>query len=165
MRYLSVKVLPVVAALLLWAVATPADAGANAWILWHQYTYTDLDRMNDRSANSTSEWRLTKAFESMTACQSAEVSFAGFMAEGLNSGGNLRNWSAKAYGSLVEAQWIVTGALAMRRAVMCCRACETVLFDREKLAEFRSTRPTTRWAPKARRPPNRSGRPIPTLPA
>jgi hypothetical protein len=30
MRYLSVK-LPVVAALLLWAVATPADA---AWILW-----------------------------------------------------------------------------------------------------------------------------------
>jgi aspartyl protease len=108
MRYLSAKVLPVVAALLLWAVATPADAGANAWILWHQYTYTDLDRMNDRFANSASGWRLTEAFESMAACKSSEVSFAGFMADGLNYGGN---WSAKAYGSLVEARWIVTGVL------------------------------------------------------
>ena len=109
MRYLSVKVLPVVAALLLWAVATPANAEATAWILWYQKTYTDSDNMNDRFENYTSEWKLTKAFESMAVCNSSEASYAGFMADGLQVGGN---WSAKAYGSLVAARWIVTGALA-----------------------------------------------------
>jgi hypothetical protein len=77
MRYLTAKVLPVVAALLLWAVATPADAGSGWFLL--------APRMDDEDNIypdlPLSDWRQIGAFETALACQATldRITHGGFL--------------------------------------------------------------------------------------